>query len=221
MESNMKQRAVIFDLDGTLLDTIEDIGNSMNSVLHRFGFEEHDVETYKSIVGEGIEHLVRRSLPEENRTNQSLLAECLLSMREEYGRRWNEKTRPYPGIPELLDTLADRGIKMAILSNKPDDMTRIVVAQLLPKWRFDAVLGARPSVPKKPDPLGALEIAELLEIRPSDFLYMGDTRIDMETANRAGMKAVGVLWGFRQAEELIAGGAKAIISTPMDLMELF
>jgi phosphoglycolate phosphatase len=217
----MTWHAVIFDLDGTLLDTIDDLGNSMNSVLHRFGFESNDIEAYKHFVGAGIEELVRRSLPENVRSDHAIRSKCLASMREEYGRRWKEKTRPYDGIPELLDDLVKRKLKMAILSNKPHDTTKVVVAELLPNWRFHAVLGARPSVAKKPDPAGALEIVEYFRIPTHEFLYLGDTNIDMETAVAAGMYPVGVLWGFRGADELISSGAKVLIKRPMDLVDLF
>jgi len=217
----MKWQAVMFDLDGTLLDSIEDIGNSMNSVLQRFGLKGHDTETYKYFIGDGIETLVLRSIPEERRDDSSFFSKCLSSMRAEYGRRWKEKTHPYDGIPELLDILKLLKVKMTILSNKPDDTTQIAVAELLPNWTFDAVLGARPLTPKKPDPTGALEIAERLHVSPAEFLYLGDTGIDMKTANAAGMYAVGALWGFRKADELLAAGAKVLIKEPTELTRLF
>ncbi len=215
----MKYVAVVFDLDGTLLDTIEDLANSMNSVLSRFGFPGHDAEVYKYFVGDGVEKLVIRALPEDSR-DETTVARCVSAMREEYGKRWAEKTRPYEGVPELLDSLTDRGIKMIVLSNKPDDFTKLVVANLLPSWRFELVVGARPSVPKKPDPAAALEIAERLEIPPQEFLYLGDTNTDMKTASAAGMYPVGALWGFRTADELIANGAEVVIEKPIDLLEL-
>jgi phosphoglycolate phosphatase len=216
----VKRRAVLFDLDGTLLDTIEDLADSMNCVLGRFGFGLHDIETYKYFVGAGVEELVRKALPNDGRITGSVYEACLALMREEYGRRWKDKTRPYDGIADLLDELAQRKVKLAILSNKPHDATLRVVSELLPSWSFDAVLGARPSIPKKPDPLSALEIAEAIQIQPGEFLYLGDTDIDMKTANAAGMYAVGASWGFRRADELIAGGAKTVIEKPVELIEL-
>ena len=141
-------------------------------------------------------------------------------MRKAYERNWNVKTRPYPGIPELLDALSAHGLKMAVLSNKPHDFTLKSVEGLLPAWRFDAVIGERPPIPRKPDPSSALEIANRLGVEPARFLYLGDTATDMKTANAAGMFAVGALWGFRDAEELIAGGAVKLIAKPAELLEL-
>jgi len=216
----MKFKAVLFDLDGTLVDTLEDLADSMNSVLGHNRFPVHGLEEYKYFVGAGMEDLVRQAIPESFRHDGEIVAKCLESMREEYGRRWKDKTRPYEGIPELLDALTQRGVKMAILSNKPDDSAKRVAAELLGGWRFEAVLGERPSVPRKPDPTAAIQIAEQLAIPAHEFAYLGDTIIDMQTGNGAGMYAVGVLWGFRKADELLAGGAKALIGKPLDLLEL-
>jgi len=213
----MNHQAIIFDLDGTLLDTIDDLTDSMNQALSRFGFLGHDRETYKCFVGDGIEALARRALPPENR-NEEMVAQCVAAMREEYALRWDKKTHPYPGIPELLDALFQGGWPVSILSNKPDDSTQMAVAKLLPRWSFQIVLGARPSVPKKPDPAAALEIAGLLHLIPDQFLYLGDTGTDMKTALNSGMFPIGVLWGFRTAQELIAHGAKVLIEKPLDLL---
>ena len=219
MEKKLQYPGIIFDLDGTLLDTIEDLADSMNQVLTDLGFPTHTLGAYKTFVGEGVETLIRRALPEDQ-LRPELLDQCLGAFREEYSRRWENKTRPYAGIPELLDHLTGMGLKMAILSNKQDYFTRIMVARLLPRWRFDPVFGARPSVPKKPDPAGALEIAEALQIAPDCFIYLGDTGIDMKTACAAGMIPVGVLWGFRPADELRAQGARWLIEKPGDLVPL-
>jgi phosphoglycolate phosphatase len=217
----MAYRAVLFDLDGTLLNTLEDLADSMNAVLKRFGFPEHREKAYKYFVGDGMETLVKRALPENRRTDESVVAECLGSMRREYEKRQMEKTRPYEGIPALLDAMAAMGKRMAILSNKPHDSTRAVVAKLLPGWSFDVVLGERPNIPKKPDPAGALEIASHMGIPCREFLYAGDTGTDMITANEAGMFAVGVLWGFRKAEELVSHGARALVEKPHELLTFF
>lgn len=213
----MQFKAVLFDLDGTLLDTLGDLANSMNGVLERRGFPQHEKDLYKQFVGDGMEVLVRRALPESHQGEQ-LVKACLLAMRKEYGVRWRETTRPYAGIPELLDALGRRRLRMAILSNKPDDFTREMVAALLAPWRFDAVIGARPEVPKKPDPTMALAIACDLAIPPTRILYLGDSGTDMRTAVSAAMFPVGALWGFRDAAELEANGARVLISRPMDLM---
>lgn len=215
----MKYKAIIFDLDGTLLDTIDDLADSMNGVLARRGIPTHDVDKYKYFVGDGMSTLVKRALPQDI-SNDSLVSECITEMREEYGKRWANKSCPYEGIPELLDMLAAEGIKTAILSNKPDEFTKIVVEKLLSRWKFEVVLGERSGIPKKPDPTGAMEIADLLNIPPEEFLYLGDTNTDMLTANAAGMYAVGVLWGFRKADELIKSGAQILLEKPVDLIEV-
>jgi phosphoglycolate phosphatase len=215
----MSYGAVLFDLDGTLLDTLDDLADSMNSVLMRHGFPTHPRDAYRYHVGDGVENLVSRSLPEAYR-RAGFVAQCVGAMREEYGRRWAAKTRPYEGIPELLDGLTHRGIHMAVLSNKPHDFTQAMVAELLGRWRFDVVLGVRPSIPRKPDPSAAWEIARALGVPAESFLYLGDTNTDMKTANAAGMYAVGALWGFRPAEELRASGARVLIRTPTELLGL-
>ncbi len=213
-------QAVIFDLDGTLLDTIQDLADAMNGTLSHFGFSVHELDKYRYFVGDGMEELVRRTLPDTARSDPRLVSSCLEMMRKSYSLNWSVKTRPYPGIPELLDTLGAHGLKMAVLSNKPHDFTEKTVEGLLSAWRFEAVVGARPQVPLKPDPSSALEIANMLQLAPARFLYLGDTATDMKTANAAGMFAVGALWGFRDAMELIAGGAAKLIEKPAELLEL-
>ena len=215
----MKFKAVLFDLDGTLLDTIEDLADSMNIVLTRMGFPAHDVAAYKYHVGDGVRELAVRVLPQDHQDEETI-KKCITAMRQEYGSRWDKKTRPYPGIPELLDTLTARGLKMAVLSNKPDQNTKIVVAKLLPKWRFDVVAGERAGIPRKPDPGAALSIAEQLGIAPQAWLYLGDTNTDMKTAVGAGMYPVGALWGFRTRQELMGSGAEVVIENPMQLLAL-
>ena len=213
-------RAIILDLDGTLLDTLEDLADSMNGTLSHFGFPVHALEKYKYFVGNGIEKLVKRSLPGSAKNDPQAISQCLEMMRQTYERNWNVKSRPYPGIPELLDSLSVRGLNMAVLSNKPHDFTLKIIEKLLPAWRFDPIMGERPPIPRKPDPSSALEIANRLGVEPAGFLFLGDTATDMKTANAAGMFAVGALWGFRNAEELIASGAGKLIAKPAELLEL-
>jgi phosphoglycolate phosphatase len=215
----MKYQAVIFDFDGTLLDTLQDLAESVNGVLNRSGFPEHSLEAYRHFVGDGVEELARRVLPDGHR-DEATVNTILAAIREDYRQRWPNHTRPYEGIPELLDALTARGVKMAIVTNKPDDSTRTMAARLLHRWKFDVIVGATPDLPKKPDPKGALEIAQRLGLPPGAFLYVGDSDIDMKTANAAGMYPVGALWGFRTADELIRNGAKALIRKPLELLEL-
>ena len=218
VESNFE--AILFDVDGTLLDSIEDLTDSMNSTLNHFGFPTHGVERYKYFVGDGMENLVKRALPDSVGTDSAIVSESLQMMRQTYDHNWKNKTRPYPGIPELLDGLTDHKVKMTVLSNKPDYFIQKIVQELLPSWRFEIVMGERPSVPRKPDPSSAIEIAERLGIRPENFLYLGDTATDMLTANAAGMYALGALWGFRNAEELLSSGAKQLMRTPLEVLRL-
>lgn len=212
-------KCVLFDLDGTLVDSLADLADSMNRVLTRQGFPAHPLQAYRYFVGEGIITLVQRALPAEAR-HEDLVQECAQKMRQEYALHWADTTRPYPGIAELLDTLAGRGIETAILSNKPDELTQQVVRTLLPEWHFAAVAGARETIPRKPDPAGALRIANLLRRQPADFLYLGDTNTDMQTARAARMFAIGALWGFRTADELKENGAQALLSVPIELCPL-
>lgn len=214
----MPFHAVLFDLDGTLLNTLDDLADSMNAVLARHGLPQHGLAAYKYHVGDGVVNLVRRALPEERRAEEDLIARCVGEMRAEYAQRWRIKTHPYDGIAELLDALGARRVKTAVLSNKPDEMTRLTVRELLPRWRFDEVRGERPGTPRKPDPAAALDIAVQFGLPPAAFVYLGDTNTDMQTANAAGMYPLGALWGFRPAEELTESGARALIARPVDLL---
>lgn len=214
----MEYKAILFDLDGTLIDTADDIGDAANRVLSNRGFPTHSISTYRLFIGEGVRILFTRALPEESR-NQDLINACLKEFIEDYRCNYNVKTKLYDGVPELLDILKLRGLKLAILSNKPDPITKDCVAFFLSEWDFDVVLGQHDLIPRKPDPQGALEIAERLAILPSNFIYFGDTAIDMKTAVSAGMFPVGVLWGLRSLEELKENGARVVIDEPMQLMD--
>lgn len=208
---------ILFDLDGTLLDSLKDLANCMNAVLARSCFAPHPVDSYRYFVGDGMEKLAQRVLPPEHQ-DEAAVSACVSAMRHEYGRRWAENTTPYAGIPELLNALQKTGIKKGIFSNKPDDFTREITRTLLPHWHFDFVVGARPGVPKKPDPAGALEIASRLGLPPQRFVYVGDTNTDMQTARAAGMYPAGALWGFRSAAELTGSGAALLLEKPTDLL---
>lgn len=209
-------KCVLFDLDGTLVDSLADLANSMNRVLIRKGLPSHPMQSYRYFVGDGIFNLVRRALPADAQ-QEEFMENCAREMRLEYSLHWADMTKPYPGIAELLNTLAARRIQMAILSNKPEELTQKVVRTLLPDWDFAAVAGARKDIARKPDPAGALRIARILGCEPGSFLYLGDTNTDMQTAQAAGMFAIGALWGFRTAEELKENGARALLSVPMEL----
>ena len=211
--------SILFDLDGTLLDTLEDLGNAANRVLEKYDFPTHPLDTYRYFVGDGAAVLMKRALP-ENKRDIDIIGVCVQTFREEYGKGWNVKTRPYDGVSEMLDALTVGGLKMAVLSNKPDEFTKRCVTEFLPKWNFDMVLGQRNSLPLKPDPAGAMEIARCLNVIPSHFIYLGDTAIDMKTAVTAGMYPVGALWGFRTEKELLENGAQALIKRPQEILNL-
>ena len=215
----MPFKAVLFDLDGTLLNTLEDLADSMNTSLESLGFPVHPVESYKIFVGDGVENLARRTVPAAV-TDETVVREAVKRMRSEYDKRWKLKTRPYEGIPEMLEKLKERKIPASILSNKPDDFTRIVAAHFFPDFPFAFVAGAKPGL-KKPDPAGAIDIAEKSGIPAGEFLYVGDTNTDMKTAIGAGMTPAGALWGFRTREELLESGAEILLSHPMEISQLF
>ena len=212
-------QAVLFDLDGTLLNTLRDLGDSMNQVLEQEGFPTHPLDAYRYFVGDGVDKLVARSLPDHAR-EPDRISRLTDMMRLEYKKRWMDHTAPYPGIAELLRELADRDLRLAILSNKPHRATQYLVDRLLPGDRFELVLGAREGIPKKPDPAGAHEVAERFNAPPENFLYLGDTNTDMLTAVAAGMHPVGVLWGFRNAGELRESGARTLLDHPGELLSL-
>jgi phosphoglycolate phosphatase len=216
----MKYKAVLFDLDGTLLNTLEDLADSMNAVLASRGHATHQISRYRYFVGDGVEVLARRALPPALGDNKAEVQACVLAMRDEYGERWRHKTRLYPGISELLDGLTSKGILLTILSNKPHAFVEEIVHHFFRQWRFAWTQGARPEIPRKPDPTAALAICRSLGMPPEDFLYLGDTNTDMQTAIAAGMFPVGVLWGFRPEAELREAGARFLAARPPDVLSI-
>jgi phosphoglycolate phosphatase len=216
----MPYEAVLFDLDGTLLDTLEDLADSANAALAARGLPTHPPDAYRFFVGDGMRNLVRRTLPAEVAADEAFVDTVLGEMKDAYADRWDARTQPYHGVPELLDALAERDVKTCIVSNKPHDFTLLCVQRLLPRWTFDAVQGVADDVPPKPDTTGTLRSARALGVRPERFLYLGDTNTDMKTANAAGMFAVGAAWGFRPVEELRDNGARAIAEQPTDLLNM-
>ena len=215
----IESHAVLFDLDGTLLDTLADIAGAANAALRRLGFPPHPVENYRYLVGDGAGCLARRVLGEGAR-DEAMVDRCKLAIAEEYQTRWSQNTKAYAGIAELLAELGARGVPMVVLSNKPHDATTAVVDFFFPDKPFRIVRGAQPGVPIKPDPTAALQIAQELSIEPGRFIYLGDTDTDMRTAVAAGMFPAGALWGFRTGAELTAAGAQILLKTPLELLNL-
>ena len=209
--------AVLFDLDGTLLDTIDDLAACMNAALAECGLATTPVAEHKLMVGDGVRNYVLRAMGPERRGDEDLVGRITEIYQGLYAERWAVKTRPYEGVKEMLAELAARRLRLAVLSNKPDHFTRKTVAHFLPDVPFDGVRGARDGVGLKPDPTSAVAIAETLGVGVERFGYVGDTATDMRTARAAGMRAVGVLWGFRSRDELINAGAESLIAHPAEL----
>ncbi|MDP6636828.1 MAG: HAD family hydrolase [Phycisphaerae bacterium] len=215
----MKCEAIIFDLDGTLLNTLDDLADANNQALSQLGFPTHPVEDYKYHIGNGVRLLLERTLPEGSR-DEAMVEKGVTMMKQAYDKCWDNKTRPYAGIPEMLDELVRRGVRMAILSNKPHAYTRIIVDKLLGNWEFEEVWGVSDSVAPKPDPAGISSLVEKMGLASDQFLYLGDTATDMETAVGADIFAIGVLWGFRTADELTQSGAKVLLNEPAELLDV-
>ncbi len=216
----MPPLAVLFDLDGTLLDTLTDIASAANAALATENMPTHPEADYRRFIGDGVAMLFRRALPPDQDHDDARIDRCVARFHETYATSWNVATKPYPGIAELLDALTDRNLPLAILSNKPDEFTRLCAGAYLGRWEWGAVVGQREGIPHKPDPTSALAIAHQMGIAPADFVYVGDSSVDMKTAHASGMKAVGVSWGFRSVEELRSTGAEAIIDHPLDLLKI-
>lgn len=212
-------RGVLFDLDGTLLDTISDIARCANLMRAELGLRPHPRDAYLRFVGRGLSALIARAFPPGALRGPGLLARSR-RFEELYAEHCLDETRPYPGIARLLDGVARRGLPMAIVSNKPQRFARRCVSELLPRWSFAAVRGERPGVPLKPDPAAPLAAARAMGVAPDEVVYLGDTGTDMETAVAAGMFPVGALWGFRGAAELKRRGARVLIRRPGKLLSL-
>lgn len=215
----MKHRAAIMDLDGTLLNTLEDLAYACNQVLAEHGFPTHPADDYRELIGDGIFSLVRRALPAEA-VEANGVDGYVAQIRAVYDTAWKRTTQPYPGIMDMLVELQRRGAALAVLSNKPHGPTVEVVGHFFGKVGFREVIGAKPEVPMKPDPAGALALIGRLGLAPADCVYLGDTGTDMKTGVNAGMLPVGAGWGFRP-DELDRAGAEMIIDHPARLLELF
>ena len=208
---------MLFDLDGTLADSLADLANATNAALSAVGCPPHPQARYRIMVGDGARTLCARAVPAHR---QDLVDEVLQRMRAHYDAHCFDETRLYPGILDLVRALADRGCKLAVLSNKPDDFTNRMITHYFQPNPFQVVRGHRAGAPLKPDPTPAVEIARQLNIPAAEWLYLGDTNTDMQTARAAGMVPVGVLWGFRDQEELRLSGAVEMIGAPADLLQL-
>jgi phosphoglycolate phosphatase len=216
-----KIKGVIFDLDGTLLDTLDDITIAGNSVLAKLGIEGISKDLYRSFVGEGTAELFRKILGYRNSLDEDKVKLCVKLMREEYPKVYLNNTKPYDGIVELLDYLQNKGIKMAVLSNKNHEFTQRLVSQLLGKWNFIEVLGVKNDEDRKPNPKLAIEISRKMSLEPEEICFIGDSPTDIETAKNAGMLSIGVTWGFRSLEEIQKSLPDYIFNSPREIIEFF
>ncbi len=213
-----KRKCLIFDLDGTLLDSITDIAICMNEVLESLNLKTYEISEYKYFVGYGVDVLVKNVL--QDQIAKSKQDEVVKRFKAKYDDNLHKNTLPYEGIFELLDELNKQECKLAVLSNKPDLMTKKYIQTIFKDYKFLEVHGQKDGVPKKPDPIQALNIAKSLNENPSDIFFIGDTKVDMQTAKSANMTAIGVLWGFRDENELNEFGADFIVKHPMEILDI-
>lgn len=216
----MKVKACIFDLDGTLTDTIRAIAHFGNIALDAYGMSALSIEDYKIYVGDGRDKLIHRILAAHNADNADLFEKVRAVYDANYENDYLYDTDAYNGIREMLDALKNKGIKIAVCSNKPDNVVHFVTDNIFGAGYFDAVCGVIDGMPTKPNPYAALRIADTLNVKPQECLFTGDTNVDIFTARNAQMTSVGVLWGFRGEQELRSAGAEHIISKPSDILKL-
>lgn len=211
--------AVLFDLDGTLVDSLSDIAASMNHVLALLGHPPHDLDAIRSFVGEGARHLVAQSLPAGS--SEAAIDHALALYKERYRSHLIVETKPYAGIEALLARLASRGVQLGVVTNKPHAAAGALVSTLFTPQRFSVVIGEEVGKPRKPHPGPALAAATALGVAPSATCFVGDTSVDIETGRAAGMTTIGVTWGFRDRSELLEAGAQHLVASVGELGDLF
>lgn len=213
------KKLVIFDLDGTLLNSLEDLADSCNYLLQKYGFQQHPLDSYRYFVGNGIKKLVERALPQQAK-EATFVEQFFQEMVSYYDIHKEDKTAPYPHIVETMEVLQQKGIQLAVASNKVDKAMAPLMQHYFPSIRFTAALGQRKDIPIKPHPQIVYDILKLANVLKEETLYVGDSGVDMDTAHNAGLQAVGVLWGFRDEHELIEHQADFIINNPEELLNL-
>ncbi|MDE6763482.1 MAG: HAD family hydrolase [Oscillospiraceae bacterium] len=211
-------KTIIFDLDGTLLDTLADLSDSANYTMDKMGYPTYPLESYRYFVGNGVPKLLERCLPEDKRTDENIQAARTI-FADYYNVHFADKTKPYEGIFELLECLGKSGVKMAVASNKSDEFT-VSLAKRFFGNAFDMVQGGKADVPKKPAPDIVYGIMDSLGAVPENTYFAGDSNVDMYTAKNAGIKAIGCLWGFRTKEELLEGGADFLAEKSSDIYDI-
>ena len=212
----MKYQLAIFDLDGTLLDTLEDLADSDNYIMRKFGYPKRTIKEVRSFVGNGIRKLLERSAP--TGTASTEIDRMFEQFKEYYGAHCADKTKPYDGITELLDELRKQGIKLAVVSNKADYAVKALCEQYFPGY-FDEAVGERVGIARKPAPDTVNEVLKNLQIDKSQAVFIGDSEVDVQTAQNAEMDCIAVDWGFRDKEVLEKAGAEIIVSTPAELLK--
>jgi phosphoglycolate phosphatase len=210
-------QAIIFDLDGTLIDSLADLAEAVNRMLDDRKFPRRDPGLFNEYVGDGVRMLVQRALPEEIEEEATIEA-CIAEYQRHYEDLWHDKTQPYAGIVDTLNALRDQGLKVGVISNKPHHFTVLCCDHFFGKTAFDGVLGQRSHVPRKPDPAGAMEMAATFGVDIHRCAYVGDSGVDMKFGVNSGMRRIGVRWGFRSVEELQANGAEVLVSTPAEIL---
>jgi phosphoglycolate phosphatase len=213
----MRYHGIVFDLDGTLLDTLDDIAASANAALKKMQCPPHSRESYREYVGHGLRSLAQHALP-KNRQAEAEVELFVALYRAAYAVQWKETSRPFDGIPEVLDALVAQHVPLAVLSNKRNDFTEECVHTLLGRWPFEVVRGELEGVPLKPDPTAALAVVGELGVEPQRCLFVGDSDVDIETANRAGMPSAGVLWGYRDRVVLERCNPSFLVAHPAELL---
>ena len=213
----MPYSSIIFDLDGTLLDTLADLADTCNEVLTYYHFPTHPRAAFKKFVGDGLQMLMKRIAPVG--TKDVVIKQCCTLFTEQYSRNWKRNSCPYLGINDMLSALKTHGVKLAVLSNKPHEFTSLFVNEFFPRGLFPIVYGQRDGFPKKPDPAVALAIAAQFGTRPQDTLFVGDSGVDIMTGKAADMMTVGVSWGFRSVQELTDNNADIIVHNPLELKQ--
>lgn len=217
-----KFKGIIFDLDGTLLNTIEDLADALNRALDFYGMPSHGYKECCYFVGNGARTMIKRAMPQEKRADNALVDNVLKMFSEDYAKSCDNKTRVYPGINNLLQNLSDEfsQLKLAVLSNKPDRYMPMIKEKFFAETAFLPFRGKCEGIAAKPDPAGALQIATEIGEIPEEIIYVGDSSVDMDTAVSAGMYPCGVLWGYRDEDELLASGAKFIAKKAEDILQL-
>jgi phosphoglycolate phosphatase len=212
----MTIEAILFDLDGTLVDTLDDITKGVNTCLEAMGEGPRSREEVRMMVGDGVDTLCRRAL---NGPDPAKVSEMVARLRAYYGELLVDTAAPYQGIEAMLEVVLKKGVRVSVLSNKPDAMTREIVERMFKQDTFEIIVGHREDLPRKPDPAGALWIAKRMNLPPEAFLFVGDSEVDLATGRAAGMNVLGVTWGFRTEDELNAAGARSLAHQPEDILE--